>query len=301
MTVIDYKLKQNIDTLTDSAFENPFKDKWVSIIGDSISTFKGWCDSNDNANDYYSENNANNSDVKSVEDTWWHILLTKLGAKLCVNCSIGGSKIYDDTNSLLDRVNNKDYCRQVGKTYRNLNGSTEVCESEVIPDYVIIFMGTNDWRSNNDSGIFYKDETLTVNNTESTFKVRVPFSLYNWNKYEYNSTWKNSSILGIYHQVLASLSTLKATSGNYLRIITFPPNYGKGLWKQSTTGNEGIDDLVNTMKEISYCWHQPVIDSHNWFRTYSTEYQDGTGFHPMKKMMEILADGMYKNMMILPY
>jgi hypothetical protein len=40
MTVIDYKLKQNIDTLTDSAFDNPFNDKWVSIIGDSISTFK---------------------------------------------------------------------------------------------------------------------------------------------------------------------------------------------------------------------------------------------------------------------
>jgi hypothetical protein len=218
-----------------------------------------------------------------------------------VNCSIGGSKIYDTTNSLLDRVNNKDYCRQVGKTYRNLDGSTEVCESEVVPDYVIIFMGTNDFRSNNDSGMLYKDETLSLNNTEATYKVRVPFSLHNWYNYKNNNTWKNSTICGIYNISLEQLSSMKATSGNYLRIITLTPSYGKGLWKESTDGKEGIDDLIDSMKEISFFWHQPVIDSHSWLRTFLREYQDTTGIHPMKKMMEILADGMYKNMMILPY
>ena len=46
---------------------NPFKDKWVSILGDSISTYKG----------YIPEGNSNycpNDDVNDVSKTWWHIL-----------------------------------------------------------------------------------------------------------------------------------------------------------------------------------------------------------------------------------
>jgi hypothetical protein len=298
--VIDYKLKQNIDTLIDSSFVNPFKDKWVSIIGDSISTFEGWTNASKIAN-YYSENTGNNSDVKRVEDTWWYILLKKLGAKLCVNCSISGARIYysdtHSTKSLYERITNKEYIRQVGNTYINLDGSEELCESEVIPDYVIIFMGLNDWLGSEELGIQYLSSDVV-----SDYKVRIPFNLTNYKAF---SDIRNTSVLGQYMTSLSELTSINSSNGNPIRVITLSPHTGgKGNtnnWRSGNSSNCGFTDYINSMKEISTdIWKQPFINSSIWIRGVNGELQDSTGHHPNCKLMQILAEGMYKNIMMLP-
>ena len=82
-------VKAHEESINDAA-KNPFKDKWVSILGDSISTYNGWVPA---GNSYYYPKD----DVNDVKKTWWHILLKKLGAKLCVNESWNGRKVCDLT------------------------------------------------------------------------------------------------------------------------------------------------------------------------------------------------------------
>jgi hypothetical protein len=299
MSVIDYKLKQNIDTLIDSSFENPFKDKWVSIIGDSISTFKGWTNS---SNVYYSESTGNSNNVKTVEDTWWHILLKKLGAKLCVNQSIAGSRIYnssDESDRLLTRINNREYVRKVGQKYKNLDGSEEVCETEVVPDYVIIFMGINDWQSESNIGIKYTKITGT---DDKEYKLRIPFTVTNLNTLNSDSDWANST-LGQYRKSLLKLVDTIGNSGRYIRVITITPTFCKssnGVWRLGNSSNEGMDDFLDCMKECSVNHlNQPIIDTRNWVRYYTSEWVDSSYCHPTKRSMMMIADGAYKQLMNL--
>ena len=53
------------------AIEDPNRTTKVSIIGDSISTFKGWCDTT-KGGAYYPKSDG---DVTSVSDTWWYKLI----------------------------------------------------------------------------------------------------------------------------------------------------------------------------------------------------------------------------------
>jgi hypothetical protein len=53
------------------ALEEPNRTTKVSIIGDSISTFAGWCDTT-KGGAYYPKSDG---DVTSVTDTWWHKLI----------------------------------------------------------------------------------------------------------------------------------------------------------------------------------------------------------------------------------
>ena len=122
---------------------NPFKDKWVSILGDSISTYKGYIPEG-NATQYPS------GDVDDVSKTWWHILLTKLGAKLCVNNSWSGRQVCglaeDEAVHAIGKLH-----RVKGSKYINLDGSTEEATENIQPDIILIMLGVND---------FYHDITL---------------------------------------------------------------------------------------------------------------------------------------------
>ena len=53
------------------ALEDPDRTTKVSVIGDSISTFAGWCDTT-KGGAYYPKSDG---DVSSVSDTWWHKLI----------------------------------------------------------------------------------------------------------------------------------------------------------------------------------------------------------------------------------
>ena len=58
-------------TVTVTAIEDGNRTTKVSIIGDSISTFKGWCDTT-KGGAYYPKNDC---DVSTVDKTWWYNLI----------------------------------------------------------------------------------------------------------------------------------------------------------------------------------------------------------------------------------
>ncbi len=171
MSSIDSKLLNAITTVDEKVSDsNPLKDKWVSIIGDSLSSFGGW----NTIDGKILETNRlpnQNSDISRVEQTWWHQLLTRCGAKLCVNCSQDGAVLVgsssSDKNCQGYRVyNDKQYCRKVGQQYRNLDGSIETATKEIIPDVVIFWIGTNDCSAKIESGL--PDDGVINSATEFT-------------------------------------------------------------------------------------------------------------------------------------
>ena len=74
---------------------DPNRTTKVSIIGDSISTFKGWCDTS-KGGAYYPKSDC---DVTSVTDTWWHKLIyTKMSTGTYEkNISAGNTTIVQNT------------------------------------------------------------------------------------------------------------------------------------------------------------------------------------------------------------
>lgn len=95
-----------------------FKDEYMSILGDSISTFEGYIPSE---NDTYYPNEY----ITDVEQTWWKQLLNKTGMKLSLNNSWSGSRVC--SSSITTRVNNLS------------NGVNS-------PNHIIIEMGINDFK-----------------------------------------------------------------------------------------------------------------------------------------------------------
>ena len=127
------------DTTDDSkatiTITNPFKDKWVSILGDSISTYQGY---NPDGQAYTEQ-----ADLTDVKKTWWGYLLDKLGAKLCVNNSQNGIACSGDDGAVkLGR--HKLLHRVAGTTYPNLDGSSTKATETINPDIILVFLGHND-------------------------------------------------------------------------------------------------------------------------------------------------------------
>ncbi len=102
----------------------------VTIFGDSYSTFEGYLVPDTNAIWYPSAKHAGvKNDVVRVEQTWWHLLITEMGWKLCKNNSYSGSTI------AYHGYNNDDYrLRSFENRAKDLGD----------PDVILICGGTND-------------------------------------------------------------------------------------------------------------------------------------------------------------
>ena len=157
---VESKLVKAVSDVDERVSVNPFKDKWVSILGDSISTYAGWIP----------EGNATKypfSTCDDVKKTWWWMLLTKLGAKLCVNNSWAGRAVSHGSSVASSTCNavNKLH-REPGQTYINLDGTTEVATQRQDPDIILIMLGINDFNGNvpagtpalNSNKVFYEDD-----------------------------------------------------------------------------------------------------------------------------------------------
>lgn len=117
----------------------------ISILGDSYSTYEGFVTPSTNEVWYYAKH-GQKTDVESVTQMWWHLLISEMGYRLCVNNSYSGSTIsyfgYDgndySTRSFLNRMDN------LG-----------------CPDIIFIFGATNDSWANSPLGDYkYSDFTL---------------------------------------------------------------------------------------------------------------------------------------------
>lgn len=101
-----------------------YRNKTLSILGDSISTFAGYIPSG-NANFY----TGSNCGVNSVNDTWWMKVLTALGMELKLNNSWSGSRV---------TTTNGDASAGCMTRCQNLGNA---------PDVIIVYMGINDFNN----------------------------------------------------------------------------------------------------------------------------------------------------------
>lgn len=100
---------------------------FVSILGDSISTYCGYNPSNYVV--FYDEDMQRRNGLNSVYDTWWAKVNQALSACLCVNNSYSGSKVSG-------RGFPAGYCQE-----RIMHLHT----SEDTPDIILIYIGFNDF------------------------------------------------------------------------------------------------------------------------------------------------------------
>ncbi len=114
------------------ALNDPNRTTKVSIIGDSISTFKGWCDTT-KGGAYYPKSDC---DVASVTDTWWYKLIyTKMSTGTYEkNISAGNTTIVQNTTGDSSAYW---YGWDFGTRLQQLGIGN--------PDVVCIFGGTNDY------------------------------------------------------------------------------------------------------------------------------------------------------------
>lgn len=117
-----------------------------SVLGDSYSTFKGYMP--EGYANYYPDHSK---DVKSLEQTWWKLLETKMGWKLDTNNSWSGSTICTTGYS------GNDYTHEAFVTRTALLGH---------PDVILILGGTNDAWADSPIGE-YKYDDITVKDLKS--------------------------------------------------------------------------------------------------------------------------------------
>lgn len=113
-----------------------FKGKTVSILGDSISTFKGYIPEADGINLAHRHRYPQDDLLTDVGDTWWMRLINTLEARLGVNDSWAGSTV----SNFRDH-NEKDFGPDAAMAsitrIKNLGANGT-------PDLIIFFGGTND-------------------------------------------------------------------------------------------------------------------------------------------------------------
>lgn len=101
--------------------------KWVSIVGDSISTFEGYNPQGYMV--YYDKEMQEKNGLRTVYDTWWARVNQALHAFLCVNNSYSGS-----------RVSGKEF--PAGENKERLSN---LRTADHDPDIILVYIGFNDF------------------------------------------------------------------------------------------------------------------------------------------------------------
>lgn len=137
---------------TDSEEKDEGDKKYISFLGDSISTYTGWSNNTSYNNSiggnkiWYPNNNYTGANL-SVQETWWYKVADEIGYDIAVNNSWSGS-VVNTTQTYNVRA-------------KNLHNTT----SGAKPDIVVIFMGVNDYAAGAVVGTYNGQTTPPVNPT----------------------------------------------------------------------------------------------------------------------------------------
>lgn len=104
--------------------------KTFAILGDSYSTFRGWLPEE---NDVYYPWTESVPDVVSVEQTWWHQLMTRNGMVLLLNDSYSGATVCTQVRE--KHPKSACFAERVDHSFAAIPGE---------PEYIFLFGGTND-------------------------------------------------------------------------------------------------------------------------------------------------------------
>ena len=108
-----------------------YKNKYFSILGDSISTFEGV--SEPKGAEFYDTARKMASGIVTAADTWWGQVIERLGGKLLVNNSWSGSTVCWQPQYQVPAYG----CSDARTSALGKEGKA--------PDVIILFMGINDW------------------------------------------------------------------------------------------------------------------------------------------------------------
>lgn len=114
--------------------------KYISILGDSISTYDGISNGTDIANTTVSGYNAYYKSQMDASQTFWGQLIAKYGMNMLVNNSCGGNCLLRDSGSGVTAPAGYKRVEELAANTGPLNGTK--------PDLIFIFMGTNDFHAN---------------------------------------------------------------------------------------------------------------------------------------------------------
>ena len=125
--------------------KNPLSGCTFAILGDSYSTFEGYIPE---GNAYYYPRPEAVDDVLRVEDTWWHILMTRNDMQLKINESYSGATV---CTTVRDGLPFSSAFTQ--RVRLSLSGETKL-------DYIFVFGTTNDsWLSRPIGEVKFSDRT----------------------------------------------------------------------------------------------------------------------------------------------
>ncbi len=110
--------------------QDPYKNKFFSILGDSISTLEGYSEPEDTA--FYTGFRMFEADVFKPSDTWWGQVIRHLGGELLVNNSFSGSMVTKHKNCLIPSYGCSD------------ERTSSLDRAGQKPDVIMVYLGTND-------------------------------------------------------------------------------------------------------------------------------------------------------------
>ena len=142
---------------------SPLAGKYISFLGDSITTYEGW--SNSTAFNSSIGQNAvyyNSATGLSVNDTWWKQLIDTNGMRLCVNNSWSAARLSSRTDPLIPSAYER---------YPNLNNNKGIS-----PDIIMIYLGTNDVATSGVASSVTVDGVLS--NYDAGFECLVDIPVY---------------------------------------------------------------------------------------------------------------------------
>ena len=137
--VNEYEYEQLVECLMEK-----YSGKYVSVIGDSISTFTGYSN-NTSYNNTIGLNEVWYSgldNVASWKATYWGRLIKDLDMKLCVNNSRSGKTVYGRPED-----NYKDSSIFRATELDNDNGTPNDPSDDISPNIILFYMGINDTNS----------------------------------------------------------------------------------------------------------------------------------------------------------
>lgn len=227
--------------------------KVISVLGDSISTFKGYIPTADGFNEEHPHTYPA-KDVTTWDKTWWGQVITRLGAKLGINDSWSGSRV------------------QNTYTAENPGGNvgTKVCIPSITrtsnlgsngtPDVILVYAGTNDGKFS----------------TFSTFDTTVAYAEVDLEAV----TWSNFELA--YKDLLMRLQYYYPNA----RIVTLLPTYVTSWYT-----NEKLYKMNHNIQQISEYFGAVCVDLRKCGITNANKASyTCDGLHPNLAGMTMIAD-----------
>lgn len=248
------------DNEQDALQETTSQGKKLCIIGDSISTFKGFLVSDKEGykgDEYWYYYPC--GDVQSVNDTWWVKVANRLGIpkQNINNCSWSSSTV---TGDALSKTNAYSGCSIKRLLDIGFNGFT--------PDIIICFISCNDWSANCPIGDW--DITKPLTRTENVYTLREAYAIM------------LEGITSLYPKAEVFCMT-NLVDVNRDKTNGYPSNNAAGI----TT-----EEWNNNLAEVADFFGCTVIETNDCGINYENimQYVVDSGLHPNSLGMSLIAE-----------